>query len=72
MALLRRFQDAIERFANIVGAGFHFPQDGLKEFRNIGNFYGPGNQILRGAKNEILDDEQINLIPVGRKFSRLA
>ena len=51
--------------------GLHFPQDRLKNFRDVGDFYASGNQILRGAKNEILNQEQINLVPVGRKFFRL-
>ena len=69
--MLRRFQNAIERFANFERLGLHFAQDGLKDFRDIGRFNGSGNQILRGAKNEILDNEQINFVPVGGKFFRL-
>ena len=32
----------------------------------------PGNQVLGRAKNEILDQEQINFVLVSGKFFRLA
>ena len=68
---MRRLQYAIERFKTVDGSVLYFPQDGLKEFRDIGDFNASGNQALRGAKNEILNQEQIDLVPVGWKFFRL-
>jgi hypothetical protein len=71
-ALLRRLQDAIEGLATIKGLCLHLAQNRLKDFCDMGRFDASGNQVLRGAKNEILDKEQVNLVPVGWKFLRLA
>jgi len=68
---LRRIQYAIERLAAFQRLRIHFAEDGLKDFCNIGGFNVSGNQFLGGAKNEILNEKQINLVPVGRKFYRL-
>jgi len=54
------------------GSCLDFTENRLKDFRNVSGFYTPCNQILRGAKNEILNEEQINFVPVGWKFFRLA
>jgi hypothetical protein len=52
---------------------FHvdFTHNGLEDFRDIGGLNPSGNQVLGSAKDEILNQEQINLVPVGRKLFRL-
>ncbi len=60
-----------KRLAAFQRLRIHFAEDGLKDLRNIGGFNVSGNQFLGGAKNEILNEKQINLVPVGLKFYRL-
>jgi hypothetical protein len=70
--LLRGLQDTIQRFTAMGRSRFDFAQNRLEDFCDVACFNASRNQILRGAQDEILNQEQINLVPVGWKFLRFA
>ena len=66
--MLRGFQNAVQLLAAVEVSHVDFTQNGLEDFRDIGGLNASGNHVLGSAKDKILNQEQINLVPVGRKF----